>query len=114
MQARLRPTGQGAIHPGEILRKDFLEPARLSATALAKALGVTPPRVNDILLKRRGVTADTALRLARYFGGKPTDWLLLQLAYDLRVAEIANGETIARDVTPRASGGTKKSDRIVR
>jgi addiction module HigA family antidote len=88
-------------HPGEILRKDFLEPCGLSATALAKALGVTPPRINDILLERRGVTGDTALRLARYFGGEAMEWLLLQAAYDLRMAEIESGKTIEREVAPR-------------
>ncbi len=61
---RMRP-----IHPGEILREDYMAPLGLSATALARALGVTPARVNDIVRGRRGITGDTALRLARYFGG---------------------------------------------
>jgi addiction module HigA family antidote len=102
------------LHPGEILRKDFMEPSGLSATALAKALSVTPPRINDILLKRRGVTGDTALRLARYFGGDPLDWLLLQAAYDLRVAEIASGKTIEREVTPRTLPIKKANERAGR
>ena len=88
-------------HPGEVLRKEFMEPSGLSATALAKALGVTPPRINDILLKRRGVTADTALRLVRYFGGNPRDWLVLQTEYDLRIAEIESGKIIEHEVMPR-------------
>lgn len=89
-------------HPGEILRKDFMEPAGLSATALAKAVGVTPPRINDILRKRRGVTGDTALRLARYFGGEALDWLHWQAEYDLGVAESAAGKAIEREIIPRA------------
>lgn len=97
-------------HPGQILRKDFMEPAGLSATALAKALGVTAPRINDILLERRGVTADTALRLTRYFGGEPLDWLLRQAEYDLRVAETANGKAIEREVMPRAARSKKAND----
>lgn len=97
-------------HPGEVLRADFMEPCGLSATALAKALGVTPPRINDILLKRRGVTGDTALRLARYFGGEPIDWLLLQARYDLHVAEKEAGMSIEREITPRPAS-TKKGTR---
>jgi addiction module HigA family antidote len=89
-------------HPGEILRAKFMEPNGLSATALAKSLGVNPPRINDILLKRRGVSGDTALRLARYFGGEPLDWLLLQARYDLHVAEIAAGKAVERQVVRRA------------
>ena len=99
------------MHPGEILSKDLLKPAGLSETALAKALGVNPPRINDIVRKRRGVTADTALRLARYFGGEPIDWLLLQAKYDLHVAEIAAGKVIEQTVTPRPSPSKKGSDR---
>lgn len=102
------------LHPGEILRKEFLEPAGLSATALAKDLGVTAPRINDILLERRGVTADTALRLARYFGGKPLDWLVLQAEYDLCAAEIANGKTIERIVTPRTPPIKRANERTTR
>jgi addiction module HigA family antidote len=88
-----------------------MEPSGLSATALAKALGVTPPRINDILLKRRGVTGDTALRLARYFGGEPLDWLVLQAEYDLHVAEIASGKSIEREVKPRPVPIRKPTDR---
>lgn len=102
------------LHPGEVLRKDFMQPAGLSATALAKALGVTPPRVNDILLKRRGVTGDTALRLARYFGGDAMEWLVLQATYDLRIAEMESGKLIEREVMPRASPVKKTSGRASR
>ena len=97
-------------HPGEILKKDLLEPAGLSETALAKALGVSPPRVNDLIRRRRGVTADTALRLARYFGGEPLDWLVLQAKYDLHGAEAAAGKKIEQLVTPRVPS-PKKSGR---
>jgi antitoxin HigA-1 len=87
------------VHPGEILREDFLAEMGMSANALAKALHVPAPRVNDIVRERRGVSADTALRLARYFGSTPQFWLNLQSAYDLRCAEIAAGRRIAREVS---------------
>jgi addiction module HigA family antidote len=93
--------GMRPIHPGEILREDYMVPLGLSATALAHALGVTPARINDIVRERRGITADTALRLARYFGTDAQSWINLQTAYDLRVAELAAGEAIHRIVKPR-------------
>ena len=95
--------GMRPVHPGEILREDFLKPAGLTANALARALKVPAPRVNDIVRKRRGVSADTALRLARYFGGDARSWLNLQTAYDLRVAEIAVAKRVAREVQPAAA-----------
>ena len=88
------------VHPGEILKEDFLKPAGLTANALAKALRVPAPRVNDIVLERRGITADTAMRLARYFGGDAQSWLNLQAIYDLRVAERTSGRKIEREVVP--------------
>ena len=88
------------VHPGEVLREDFLRPAGLSVNALAKALHVPTPRINDVVRERRGITADTALRLARYFGGDAQSWLNLQAVYDLRVAEIANRKKIEREVSP--------------
>ena len=94
-------TGMRPIHPGEILREEYMVPLGLSATALARALGVTPARINDIVRERRGITADTALRLARYFGTDAQSWINLQAAYDLRMAELAVGETIERVVKPR-------------
>ncbi len=94
-------SGMRPIHPGEILREDYMVPLGLSATALAHALGVTPARINDIVRERRGITADTALRLARYFGTDAQSWINLQTAYDLRVAELAAGEAIHRVVKPR-------------
>ena len=90
--------GMRPVHPGEVLREDFLIPLKMSANALATALKVPAPRINDIVRERRGVSADTALRLARYFGGDAQSWLNLQAAFDLRVAEIAAGKKIAREV----------------
>jgi addiction module HigA family antidote len=90
------------LHPGEVLQKDFLEPAGLSETALARALGLNAPRINDLVRKRRGVSPDTALRLARYFGGDPLDWLILQAKHDLHIATVAAAKEIEGVVTPRA------------
>ena len=95
--------GMRPVHPGEILREDFLVPLGMSANALAKALNVPAPRVNDIVRERRGVTADSAMRLARYFGGDARSWMNLQAAYDLRVAEIGNAKRIEREIEPAAA-----------
>lgn len=92
--------GMRPVHPGEILKEDFLKPAGLSVNALAKALHVPTPRINDIVLGRRGVTADTAMRLARYFGGDAQSWLNLQTLYDLRVAERTSARKIEREIVP--------------
>lgn len=92
--------GMRPVHPGEVLREDYLVPLDMSANALAKALNVPAPRVNDVVRERRGITADTAMRLARYFGGDARSWLNLQAAYDLRVAEQAIGKRIEREITP--------------
>lgn len=92
--------GMRPVHPGEVLREDFLRPAGLSANALAKALRVPTPRINDVVRERRGITADTAMRLARYFGGDAQSWLNLQTMFDLRVAERANAKRIKREVSP--------------
>ena len=92
--------GMRPVHPGEILKEDFLKPAGLSVNALAKALHVPAPRINDIVLERRGITADTAMRLARYFGGDAQSWLNLQMLYDLRVAERKSACQIEREVVP--------------
>lgn len=93
--------GMRPIHPGEILREDFLEPLGMTAHALSKALHVPPARVNDIVLERRGVTPDTALRLARYFGGDAQSWLNLQQAYDLKIAEQEILARITKEIEPR-------------
>jgi addiction module HigA family antidote len=95
--------GMRPVHPGEILREEFLIPLGLSASALAKALHVSAPRVNDIVRQRRGITADTAMRLARHFGGDARSWLNLQTAYDLRVAEIKSAKRIEREIAPSAA-----------
>lgn len=90
--------GMRPVHPGEILREDYLVPLDMSVNALAKTLAVPTPRINDIVRERRGVSADTALRLARYFDTSPQFWLNLQAMYDLRMAEIAAGKRIEREV----------------
>jgi len=95
--------GMRPVHPGEVLREDFLRPSGLTANALAKALRVPAPRINDIVRGRRGITADTAMRLARYFGGDAQSWLNLQTLYDLRLAERAKAKRIEREVTPLAT-----------
>jgi len=95
--------GMRPVHPGEVLREDYLVPLNMSANALAKALRVPAPRINDIVRERRGVSADTAMRLARYFGGDARSWMNLQVAYDLRVAEIQNAERVEREVAPKAA-----------
>jgi addiction module HigA family antidote len=95
--------GMRPVHPGEVLREDYLVPLNMSANALAKALNVPAPRINDVVRERRGVTADTAMRLARYFGGDARSWLNLQAAYDLRVAEIENAKRIEREIVPAAA-----------
>jgi len=86
------------IHPGEILREEFLVPLEISANALALELKVAAPRVNDIVRERRAITPDTALRLACYFGTTAQFWLNLQSAYDLKVTELKVGNRIRREV----------------
>lgn len=78
--------GMRPIHPGEILREEFLLPMGLSANALAIALQVPAPRINDVAREKRGISADTALRLARYFGTSAEFWMGLQSDYDLRIS----------------------------
>ena len=75
------------VHPGEVLKHDFMEPFALSSNALARAIGVTPTRIHDIVRCRRGITAETALRLARYFRTDAQSWMNLQGQYELAVAE---------------------------
>jgi antitoxin HigA-1 len=88
------------IHPGEILREEFMKPHGLSQNALARALNVPPRRVNEIVLEKRGITADTALRLARYFGTTAELWTRLQADYDLRLARYERERKIDREVRP--------------
>ena len=91
------------VHPGEILRDEFLAPMALSVYRLAQAIKVSRPRLNDIVLGRRAVTTDTALRLGRYFGTTPEFWINLQTRYDLDVAERTLRRRIDREVAPHAA-----------
>ena len=91
------------IHPGEILRDDFLQPLKISVYTLAQAIKVPRSRLNDIVLGRRGITADTAFRLARYFGTTPGFWINLQARYDLDAADRKLRRRIEREVSPRAA-----------
>ncbi len=88
------------IHPGEILREEYLAPLGMSANALAMALHVPAPRINDIVRERRAVTPDTALRLARYFDTTAQFWLNLQSSFDLKQASSENAKRIAEEVRP--------------
>ena len=90
--------GMRPIHPGEILKEEYLDPLGLTAAALARALRVSAPIVNEIVLMRRGISADVALRLAIALDTSAQFWLNLQTAYDLRTAEIAKGAQIEREV----------------
>lgn len=95
MMTRLEP-----VHPGEVLKHDFMEPFALSSNALARAIGVTPARINEIVRCRRGITAETALRLARYFGTDAQSWMNLQDRYELAVAE-RRVEGALEEIRPR-------------
>ena len=97
--------GMRPVHPGEILGEELQE-LGLSANALAKALGVPTNRITAILKGQRGITADTALRLSRYFGTTPQLWQNLQKAFELRVAEIESGKDITERVEPRKTAQT--------
>ena len=87
-------------HPGETIKEDYLVPLGMSVNQLAKALGIGAARMNEIVRGERGITADTALRLARYFGTSPEFWLNLQSLYDLRLAERKARGKIMREITP--------------
>jgi len=101
MKVQMKPiNGMRPVHPGEVLREDYLAPLGMTPHALSKALKVPPARVNDIVLRRRGITPDTALRLARYFGGDAQSWLNLQQAYDLKTAELSALPRILEEVKP--------------
>ena len=90
------------IHPGEILREEFMTPRGLSQNALARALNVPPRRINEIVMEKRSITADTALRLARYFRTTAELWAGLQADYDLRLVRYEREREIERDVEPLA------------
>jgi len=95
---KLRP-----VHPGDILRNDFLEPLGLTAYRLAKELGVSRPTVTQLVARRRNVTAEMALRLARYFGTSAQVWQNLQAQYDLEVATTKIGKTVNQKIRPRSA-----------
>ncbi len=95
MVEKLKP-----IHPGEVLLEEFLKPMNLSQNRVALAMGVPPRRINEIVLGKRSITADTALRLGRYFGMSPQFWLGLQMDYDLDVASDMLAQRLEREVRP--------------
>jgi addiction module HigA family antidote len=88
------------IHPGEIIREEYLVPLQMTAHALAMALRVPAPRINDIVRERRAITPDTALRLARYFNTTAQFWLNLQSSFDLKRTESEAGRKIASEIRP--------------
>jgi antitoxin HigA-1 len=92
MEERIHPP----MHPGRVLELEFLKPLKITPYALAKAIGVDPPRVYEIVRGRRAITADSALRFARYFGTSAEFWLNLQSHYDLEVEEDRAGESISK------------------
>ncbi len=102
------------IHPGEFLREDFLTPLGLSANALAIALRVPVTRISEIVRERRGITADTALRLARYFGTTADFWMKMQMSYDLTLASRESMKRIEVEIfpAPRTEAGRRKARRI--
>jgi addiction module HigA family antidote len=93
------------VHPGEVLMEEFLKPMGLSQNRLALNMGVSPRRINEIVLGKRRVSAETALRLARYFGMSPQFWLGLQSDFDLDVAADEMGERLIEEVKIRAKAG---------
>ena len=92
--------GMRPVHPGEILREEYLLPLEMSVNALAMQLRIPATRLHEITKERRSVTADTAMRLARYFGGDAQSWLNLQSSYDLRNAEIQRAAEIREQIKP--------------
>ena len=95
--------GMRPAHPGEVLRDDYLKPLEMSANAIAITLKMPASRINDIVLERRGVTADTAMRIVRYFGGGVQSWMNLQTAYEIKVAEKLLAKKVFADVQPMAA-----------
>ena len=91
------------VHPGEVLLEEFLKPMDLSQNRLALAIGVPPRRINEIVLGKRSITADTALRLGRYFGMSPQFWLGLQMDYDLDITADNLERRLNKEVKPRAA-----------
>ena len=99
------------VHPGEVLQHEFMEPMGLSQNRLARDLGVPPRRINEIVLKKRRITADTSLRLARYFGMSPKFWLGLQMDFDLDVESDLLGDRLVREVGCYSKGSRQDSVR---
>jgi addiction module HigA family antidote len=99
MNKRLHP-----VHPGEVLLEEFLKPMNLSQNRIALSMGVPPRRINEIVLGKRGISADTALRLARFFGVSAEFWFGLQAQYDLDITAEALGERLEREVKTYAKG----------
>ncbi|MCY1420601.1 addiction module antidote protein, HigA family [compost metagenome] len=97
--------GMRPIHPGEILREEFLQPLDMTPAALARALNVSAPTVNDIVRERRGITADMAIRLGRYFDTSAQFWMNLQSEYSLATTYAASGEEIEHEIQPLAAHG---------
>ena len=95
--------GMRPVHPGEVLREDYLTPLGMSVNALAQALRVPTTRLHEIVKERRAITPDTALRLARYFGGDARSWLNLQSEYDLKRIEAKKATQITKEISPRAA-----------
>ena len=91
------------VHPGEILREEYIVPFGMSVNALAQELRVPATRLHEIVNERRAITADTALRLAYYFGGDAQSWLNLQSTYDLKLIELERGAEIKKQISPRAA-----------
>ena len=92
--------GMRPVHAGELLREDYLKPLGMSANALALAVRVPASRIDDIVLERRGITVDTAMRLVRYFGGDVQSWMNLQTAYEVKVAQKTLARKIEKEVLP--------------
>lgn len=92
-----------SVHPGEVLMEEFLKPMELSQNRLALAIGVAPRRINEIVLRKRSITADTALRLGRYFGMSPQFWLGLQMDYDLDVTADNLEQRLKKEVKPHVA-----------
>jgi addiction module HigA family antidote len=92
-----------AVHPGEVLREEFMVPLGISANALAMALHVPSTRISEIVAERRGITADTAYRLSRYFGPSPTFWMNMQSNYELAIVYKRAQSVIKKEVRPRVA-----------
>ncbi|WP_313132820.1 HigA family addiction module antitoxin [Stutzerimonas nitrititolerans] len=105
--------GMRPVHPGEVLREEFLEPLGITPAALARALHVSAPTINDIVRERRGVTADTAIRLGRYFDTSAQFWMNLQSDYALATTYAANGEEIEHEIEPLRAVGWRCGHGVV-